>query len=246
MEFFFDYDWVYTNEDFLVLNLWTPGILDGKKSPVLFWIHEGFFTAESSQELPSYHGENLSKLGDVVAVSVNHRLNTRFFLDLSAYGEEYKYSANHSILDLRVALEWVQANIENLGVGSRQCVDLRAVWRWRHGEHLNRGPSEQGLYHKAVNQSSSFRMDILELGTMQAIAKEVLKELALSPQEVEHHKTISFVELAAKGNKALKTVEVQLQGSGAPIPGLWIELGSKLRWQLIAISAIFRRGTDYV
>ena len=65
-EFAFHHDWGYTNEDCLRLNIWTSGINDGKKRPVMFWIHGGGFTAGSSQELPSYDGENLSKKGDVV------------------------------------------------------------------------------------------------------------------------------------------------------------------------------------
>lgn len=80
-EFVFDHDWGYTNEDCLRINIWTPGIDDGKERPVLFWIHGGGFTAGSSQELPSYDGENLSKKGDVVVVSINHRLNVLGFLD---------------------------------------------------------------------------------------------------------------------------------------------------------------------
>src|SRR5205809_606763 len=114
-EFLFHHDWGYTNENCLVLNVWTPGINDGKKRPVMFWIHGGGFTAGSSQELPSYDGESLAKTGDVVVVSINHRLNILGFLDLSAYGEKYKHSANVSILDIKAALEWVKTNIANFG-----------------------------------------------------------------------------------------------------------------------------------
>ena len=90
-EFVFDHDWGFPNEDCLSLNIWTPEASDTKKRPVLFWIHGGGFTAGSSHELPSYDGENLAKKGDVVIVSINHRLNVLGFLDLSAYGEKYKH-----------------------------------------------------------------------------------------------------------------------------------------------------------
>src|SRR5680860_393255 len=82
-EFVFDHDWGYTHQDCLRINILTPGVADGKKRPVLFWIHGGGFTAGSSQELPSYEGENLSKKGDVVVVSINHRLNILGFLAVS-------------------------------------------------------------------------------------------------------------------------------------------------------------------
>lgn len=87
-EFIFHHDWGFTNEDCMRLNIWTPSINDGKKRPVMFWIHGGGFTAGSSQELPSYDGESLAKKGDVVVVSINHRLNILGYLDLSAYGEK--------------------------------------------------------------------------------------------------------------------------------------------------------------
>jgi hypothetical protein len=104
-EFPFHHNWGYTNENCLTLNVWTPGINDNKKRPVMVWFHGGGFTAGSYVELPSYDGENLSKKGDVVVVSINHRLNILGFLDLSAYGEKYKHSANTSILDIKAALD---------------------------------------------------------------------------------------------------------------------------------------------
>ena len=114
-EFVFDHDWGYTSEDCLVLNVWSPGLKDGRKRPVMFWIHGGGFTAGSSQELPSYDGENLARSGDVVVVSINHRLNVLGFLDLSAYGAKYATTANNSMLDIQLALEWVRDNIDQFG-----------------------------------------------------------------------------------------------------------------------------------
>ncbi len=73
-------------EDCQNLNVWTPG-LDDKKRPVMVWLHGGGFFAGASLVEDVYDGENLSRTGDVVVVSVNHRLNVLGFLDLSAYGE---------------------------------------------------------------------------------------------------------------------------------------------------------------
>jgi para-nitrobenzyl esterase len=89
-EFLYDHNFGYPGEDCLRLNIWTPAIQDGKKRPVMFWIHGGGFTVGSSQELPSYDGETLAKRGDVVVVTINHRLNILGFLDLSAYGEKFR------------------------------------------------------------------------------------------------------------------------------------------------------------
>ncbi len=78
------------------LNIWTPGIKDGKKRPVMVWLHGGGFAVGTANE-PVFNGKNLSQSGDVVVVSVNHRLNIYGHLDLSTYGEKYKYSANIGI-----------------------------------------------------------------------------------------------------------------------------------------------------
>src|SRR5690606_41451422 len=86
----------------------------GKRRPVMVWFHRGGFHVGSSND-PMTYGKALSEKGDVVIVSVNHRLNILGFLDLSAYGEKYAQSANAGILDAVKALEWVKNNIENLG-----------------------------------------------------------------------------------------------------------------------------------
>ncbi|MBI3735652.1 carboxylesterase/lipase family protein [Candidatus Sumerlaeota bacterium] len=112
----FDWDDGHSAEDCLRLNVWTPGIKDNAKRPVMVWLHGGGFQAGSSQELPSYHGERLARRGDVVVVSVNHRLGVLAHLDLASIGgEKYKHSANAGTLDLVLALQWVRDNIANFG-----------------------------------------------------------------------------------------------------------------------------------
>ena len=75
------------DEDCQYLNIWTQSTDRAVKRPVLFWIHGGGYVSGSSQEIFSYDGENLSKYGDVVVVSINHRLNVLGFFDLSEYGD---------------------------------------------------------------------------------------------------------------------------------------------------------------
>lgn len=86
------------------LNIWTPGLQDGEQRPVMVWLHGGGFSTGSANE-SDYDGEALSRSGDVVVVSVNHRLNVFGYLDLSAYGENYQYSANVGMMDIVAALE---------------------------------------------------------------------------------------------------------------------------------------------
>jgi len=226
-EFVYHHDWGYTSEDCMRLNVWTPGINDGKKRPVMFWIHGGGFTAGSSQELPSYDGESLAKK-DVVVVSINHRLNILGFLDLSAYGEKYKHSANLSILDIKAALEWVKTNIANFGGDPNNVTIFGQSGGGAKVNTLMAMPSAKGLFQKAINESGSFRMNILDKTTTQSIAAEVLKELNLQPDQVDSLQTIPFTRLSAAGKKALATIAAQLKAAGKPVAGFGLSWGPSI------------------
>lgn len=224
-EFVFDHDWGYPNEDCLRVNVWTPSITDGKKRPVLFWIHGGGFTSGSSQELPSTDGENLSKKGDVVVVSINHRLNVLGFLDLSAYGEKYKHSANTSILDMVAALEWVKTNISNFGGDPNNVTIFGQSGGGAKVNTLMAMPKAKGLFHKAVNQSGAFRSAMLEKEDTQQIGAEVMTALGLEANEVNQIQNIPFEVLSAAGSKALKIVEEKRTAAGKPSIGFGLNWG---------------------
>ncbi|QEC66735.1 carboxylesterase/lipase family protein [Panacibacter ginsenosidivorans] len=224
-EFAFHHDWGYTNEDCMRVNVWTPGINDGKKRPVMFWIHGGGYSAGSSQELPSYDGENLSKTGDVVVVSINHRLNILGFLDMSAYGEKYKHSANVSIIDIKAALEWVKANIANFGGDPNNVTIFGQSGGGAKVNTLMAMPSAKGLFQKAINESGSFRTTMLDKATTQALTAEVLKALNLQPSQADSLQTIPFAQLSDAGRKALKVIADQMKAQGKTIPGFGLSWG---------------------
>lgn len=233
IEFIFDHDWGYTDENCLVLNIWTPDINDGRKRPVMFWIHGGGFSAGSSQELPSYHGENLSRKGDVVVVSINHRLNILGFLDLSAHGEKYNTSANNSILDMQHALQWVHDNIVNFGGDPDNVTIFGQSGGGAKVNTLMAMPSAKGLFHKAVNQSGAFRGNILKKSITQEIATEVLHELDIKSAEVDKIQTIPYATLAAAGQKALKTVSDRMTERGEPAGGFGLGWGPSVDGNLL-------------
>jgi len=225
-EFVYHHDWGYTNEDCMRINVWTPGINDGKKRPVLFWIHGGGYTAGSSQELPSYDGESLAKKGDVVVVSINHRLNILGYLDLSAYNEKYKHSANLSILDMKAALEWVKTNIANFGGNPNNVTIFGQSGGGAKVNTLMAMPSAKGLFHKAINESGAFKSDMPDKSITQSIATELLKILNLQPEQVDSLQKIPFQELSDAGKKALKAVENRMKSEGKTVPGF----GFGLSW----------------
>ncbi|MEI7585078.1 carboxylesterase family protein [Runella sp.] len=224
-EFVFHHDWGYPNEDCMRINVWTPGINDGKKRPVLFWIHGGGFTTGSSQELPSNDGENLAKKGDVVVVSINHRLNILGYLDLSAYGEKYKQSANLSVLDMKAALEWVKTNIENFGGDPNNVTIFGQSGGGAKVNTLMAMPSAKGLFHKAVNESGSFRTAMLEKTETQRIAAEVLNALNLQSNQIDSLQKVPFEKLSAAGKKALKIVADKMKAEGKPVIGFGLSWG---------------------
>jgi len=227
-EFVFDHDWGYTNEDCLRINVWTPSIDDDKKRPVLFWIHGGGYTAGSSQELPSYHGENLSIKGDVVVVSINHRLNILGFLDLSAYGDKYKESANNSMLDIVAALDWVKTNISNFGGDPNNVTIFGQSGGGAKVNTLMAMPRAKGLFHKAINQSGSFRGRLTKKEVSQEITAEVLNQLSLSPNQVDSLQTIPFDKLSAAGTAALGMVEKKMREEGNAPVGFGLNWGPSL------------------
>lgn len=111
------------SEDCQYLNIWTNSITDGVKKPVLVWFHGGGFFDGSSIEHATYDGYSLCNFGDVVVVTLNHRLSVFGYLDLSDYGDEFKRSKNVGNLDLVAALKWVNKNIGYFG-GDKDNVTL--------------------------------------------------------------------------------------------------------------------------
>jgi len=218
-EFVFHHDWGYSSEDCMRINVWTPGIADGKKRPVLFWIHGGGFTAGSSQELPSYDGENLAKTGDVVVVSINHRLNILGYLDMSSYGEKYKHSANNSIVDIKVALEWVKNNISNFGGDPGNVTIFGQSGGGAKVNALMALPAAKGLFQKAINESGAFTSNMPDKALTQAITAEVLKVLNIDAANADSLQKVPFQTLADAGKKALKNVADKMKAEGKPIAG---------------------------
>ncbi len=88
------------SEDCLVLNVWTPALKDGRKRPVLFWCHGGGFVTGSGSS-PGTDGANLARRGDVVVVTINHRLNVLGFTYLAEFGgSDFASSGDAGMLDI--------------------------------------------------------------------------------------------------------------------------------------------------
>jgi para-nitrobenzyl esterase len=212
--FMFEWDDGQPGEDCLRVNVWTPGINDNRKRPVLFWIHGGGYSAGSGQELKSYDGENLARHGDVVVVSVNHRLNSLGYLNLAEYGPRWADSANVGMLDLVASLEWVRDNIGNFG-GDRNSVTIfgQSGGGGKVGV-LMAMPSAKGLFHKAIIESgSSLRQSAPESSAK--LAAGVLSELGLSGSQIDRLQELPYEQVVAAG----VTAQRKLVPRGGNIPG---------------------------
>lgn len=175
-----------SGEDCLRLNVWTPALRDGNPRPVLFWIHGGGFTNGSGHEQPSYDGENLARTGDVVVVSINHRLGVFGYLDLSSYGAEYAESGNVGMLDLVAALEWVRDNIAAFG-GNPECVTIFGQSGGGSKVCALMGmKAAHGLFHRAIAESGSLEHAVPQ-ERARRLADQLVAELALT------HETISRI-----------------------------------------------------
>ena len=221
-EFLFQHNWGYHNEDCLNLNVWTQHINDDAKRPVMVWFHGGGFSAGSSIELPSYDGENLSKNGEVVLVSVNHRLNALGFLDLSAYGEKYKASPNVGLMDLVASLEWVKQNIALFGGDPGNVTIFGQSGGGGKVTSLMNAPSARGLFHKAIVQSGSYVETFMDAGVAQRVSAAVLTELNIPEDQVDSLQNVSYKALNDAAMIAQKKVADALSAEGKPVGGFGI------------------------
>lgn len=194
--------WFMKEEDCMNLNVWTPGLKDDKKRPVMVWLHGGGYSAGSSCELPSYDGENLSRTGDVVIVSINHRLNVLGFLDLSAVDEKYAKSANVGMMDVVAALEWVHNNISNFGGDPGNVTIFGQSGGGGKVATMMYTPSAKGLFHKAIMESGVAGKFATKEAT-QKIGLAILDELGLKKSEVDKLNDVPHDELLAAGNRVI-------------------------------------------
>ncbi|HVS64274.1 MAG TPA: carboxylesterase/lipase family protein [Thermoanaerobaculia bacterium] len=140
------------NEDCLFLNVWTPAADDGGR-PVMVWFHGGGY-AYGSGGWPAYDGRNLAEKGDVVVVTVNHRLNVFGYLYLGdRFGEEYAASGNAGNLDLVASLEWVRDNIAAFGGDPDLVTIMGESGGGSKVSHLLATRAANGLFHRAIIQS---------------------------------------------------------------------------------------------
>ena len=185
----------HQDEDCLFLNIWTPGLDDGRR-PVLVWIHGGAFNIGSASQ-PPYRGSVLASRGDVVVVSINYRLGVLGFLNLGEVtGGRIPATGNEGLLDQIEALAWVRDNIISFG-GNPDNVTL-------FGESaggmsigcLIAMPRARGLFHKAILESGVGNTALPKEAAV-AVSRMLLDAVEVKADDIEGLRSLSFERLLA-------------------------------------------------
>jgi len=171
------------SEDCLVLNVWTPALGDGRKRPVMLWCHGGGF-ATGSGSSPVTDGTSLARRGDVVVVTINHRLNVLGFTYLGAAGgSAFASSGDAGMLDIVHALRWVRDNIERFGGDPSNVTIFGQSGGGRKVATLLAMPDAKGLFHRAIIESGA-TIKLVEREQAAKVASELMSTLGVAPGQV--------------------------------------------------------------
>ncbi|MCC4585565.1 carboxylesterase/lipase family protein [Xanthomonas sp. NCPPB 1067] len=185
-----------TSEDCLFLNVWTPALRDGGKRPILFYIHGGGYTTGSGSD-PLYDGVRLCTRGDVVVITVNHRLNLFGYLSLAQLGDaSFADSGNAGQLDLIQALQWVRQHAAEFGGDAGNVTVFGQSGGGAKIATLMAMPAARGLFHRAWTMSGQ---QVTVAGPRAATqrAQLLLDALKIAPGDVARLRTLPVAQLLA-------------------------------------------------
>lgn len=194
--------WNYwsVSEDCLRLNVWTPNT-DNAKRPVLVWLHGGGYTSGNGIEQDGYNGENIARKGDIVFVSINHRLGPIGYTDFSGVDPKFKDSGNAGMLDIHQALQWVHDNIANFGGDPGNVTIMGQSGGGAKVCNMVAMSDNAGLVHKAVALSGNADVAADQEFTRE-LGKFILKEAGLKPNQMNKLQEMPWKDYIALANAA--------------------------------------------
>lgn len=175
------------SEDCLFLNLWAPKAKAKQPRPVMVYFHGGAYSTGSVTD-PVNDGAALATHGDVVVVTVNHRLNAFGYLYVP---ERFPDSGNVGQLDLILALQWIQAHIAEFGGDPENVTVFGQSGGGAKIATLMAMPAAKGLFHKAITMSGQ---QVTATGPLNAEKRAAALQAALSGQDPA---TVSAEQLVA-------------------------------------------------
>jgi para-nitrobenzyl esterase len=205
------------SEDCLVLNLFTPDASTQRRRPVMVWLHGGGFAIGSGAD-PQYDGSALCRRGDVVVVTLNHRLTALGYLDLAGLGIDKGFTANAGQLDIILALQWVRENIAAFGGDPDNVTIFGESGGGKKVAVLLAMPAAAGLFHKAIIQSSPV-MAVNEPAGATALAERTLAGLGISKADIGKLQTLdakTIIAAASAAERPGQTLQPALDGTTLP------------------------------
>lgn len=193
------FKWYYARlpqgEDCLHVSVYTPGAGDNEKRPVMVWLHgAGYYGSSGSG--PAFEGSNLARHGDVVVVTVTHRIGVLGFLYLEQIDPSFAESTNVGMLDIVAALQWVRDNIAAFGGDANNVTIFGQSGGASKTSVMQALPAAKGLFHKAIMQSGgSTKQATPEKATQ--LAREVLANLGLKDSEAHKVRELPAEKLLA-------------------------------------------------
>ena len=199
------------SEDCLVLNVFTPGLNDGRRRPVMVWLHGGGFSSGSGSGR-ILDGTSLAHTHDVVVVTLNHRLNVFGYTYLGdAMGSDFAPSGSVGLLDIVAALEWVRDNITGFGGDPGLVTIFGQSGGGRKVATLMSMPDAKGLFHRAVIESGA----VLRLTTHEDAVKQtdlLLAALELKPGQARELQGVPMSRLLATAAAVQKRITLREPG----------------------------------
>jgi para-nitrobenzyl esterase len=220
------------SEDCCVLNVYTPA-LDAARRPVMVYIHGGgYFTGGGGGAV--LDGSNLAKYGDVVVVTVNHRLNVFGYLNLAHLdAEHFSDAANAGQLDLIAALKWVNRNIAAFGGDPGSVTLFGQSGGGSKIMVLMAMPGAKGLFHRAINMSGTSGTTIVPATATESYVDEFLKQLSIDKANLRKLQDLPGEALV---KARIAAVEAKREGSRPVIDGRHI-LASSMTPQGLPVHA---------
>jgi para-nitrobenzyl esterase len=200
-------------EDCLVLNIWTPALNDGQKRPVMLWCHGGGFSSGSGAGATT-DGANLARRGDVVVVTINHRLNVLGFTYLAELGgSDFAQSGDAGMLDIVHALKWVRVNITQFGGDPNTVTVFGQSGGGRKVATLLTMPSAKGLFHRAIIESGA-TIKLVERDQATRVAVELLSKLDLNKSQVRDLQTVPIEKVMGAYFATVRSMNVDQMTMG--------------------------------
>ena len=193
-------NWYYAmpqvGEDCLSLNVFTPAAGTASRRPVMVWMHGGGWSIGVSSA-PGFNGSNLARLGDVVVVSVNHRLNLFGHLQLDGHDDRFADSGDAGVLDMVAALRWVRDNAAVFGGDPGNVTIFGQSGGGAKVSALMATPAARGLFHKVIAQSCSGSLRIAAQEEAAAMTNALVGQLGLSSTKGEALQAVPMDRLIA-------------------------------------------------